>query len=514
MTADFSRAGVATAPDDAYYAALDALVRPRAAATLPESLEPMRALLAALGIEPPFPLVVVAGSTGKGTTALRLAAGLASGGLRVGLYTSPHLHSFRERFAVLNLTPHSPLALNLTSQPPLQPGEGEKSAALTPRPPLPQVEGEQNTPRASHPSPEWRGAGGEVSVGEAGGEVSVGEGEVSIAQHSALSTQHFFSTASLISPAAFTLHARAVLNAASALDFAPSTFESATALALHWFAAQAVDVAVCEIGLGGRFDAVNAAAHPLALIGPIELEHAAMLGGTLERIAWHKAGVIPAGGAAFALRPHSDMVRAVFAREAQQKGAALAFTDDTAQAGLDWFRARGLVPPDAAIPPDSALPGRLERVQIGARQIIIDGGHTPLAARRLAAALHPALAEGARVIVGMLADKDAVAYLRELDQPGVALVLTTAPAERARPAAELAAVFAPEHALVEVQPSFDAALSEALNGPQPTIAVAGSLRMAAAAREALGLLDAAALEEARRTRGLFEGPVYRARWGG
>ena len=95
-------------PDAAYYAALDALIHPIAASRLPDTLEPMRALLAALGHpERACPVVVVAGSTGKGTAALRLAAGLATGGMRVGLYTSPHLHSFRERFAILTPYPLS-----------------------------------------------------------------------------------------------------------------------------------------------------------------------------------------------------------------------------------------------------------------------------------------------------------------------------------------------------------------------------------------------------------------------
>lgn len=417
-------------PAEAYYVALEALIRPRAARTLPNSLAPVQALLAALGLEQrAFPVVVVAGSTGKGTVALRLAAGLADGGLRVGLYTSPHLHSFRERFAI----------------------SARAGAEIRPE---------------------------------------------------------------YISPADFTVHTRAVLEAAAALDLPFSTFESATALALRWFTEQALDVAVCEIGLGGRFDAVNAVAHELALIGPIELEHAAMLGGSLERIAWHKAGIIPPGGAALALMPADSRVRAVIEQEARDQGAQLAWADDLAQAGLAWFQQRGLAAGGATIPPGIALPGRLERVTIGAQRLIIDGGHTPLAARRLAAALAPDLPGGVRIIAGMLADKDASAYLRELDLPGVLLVLTTAPAGRAQSAAALAEVFTAQHAQVEIQPSFEAALASALRGPEPVAAVVGSLRMASAAREALGLLDAGALDEARRTRALFEGPAYRAKWGG
>ncbi|HYO88103.1 MAG TPA: hypothetical protein VER79_05610 [Candidatus Limnocylindrales bacterium] len=446
-----------TPPDDAYYAALEALIRPRAAEALPATLAPMQALLLALGHpEQGFPVVVVAGSTGKGTTALRLAAGLAGGGLRVGLYTSPHLHSFRERFAVVT-SPPGPLSVHT---------EGETIPVSGSSSPLPEGEG-----------------------------------------------QGVRAITSLISPASFVVHAHAVQRAA-ALDQPLSTFEAATALALCWFAGQAVDVAVCEIGLGGRFDAVNAADHALALIGPIELEHAAMLGGTLVRIAWHKAGVIPAGGSAIAAPPADDRVRAVFEREAAEKGAHLTYATDLAQAGLAWLQEWGLAPATAAIPTGAALPGRLERVTVGKRTVLIDGGHTQLAARRLAETLAPDLPGCVRMVAGILADKDAGAYLPELDMPGLTLVLTTAPAGRAQPAAALAETFRAQHVRVEVEPSFDAALAAALIAPEALIAVAGSLRTAAAAREALGLLNEEALEEARRTRALFEGPGYRAKWGG
>ena len=435
-----------TPPDATYYAALDALIHPVAAARLPETLEPMRALLAALdNPERACPVVAVAGSTGKGTAALRLAAGLAAGGMRVGLYTSPHLHSFRERFAIL--TP-----------------------ALTPDPSLPAL-----TPG---PSPSGRGEKG------------------------------------WITPSAFTAQARAVDEAARAAGLTPSTFERATALALRWLAGQRVELAVCEIGLGGRFDAVNAAPNVLALIGPIEREHAVMLGGTLERIAWHKAGIIAPGGVAVVLPPADPQVRAVIEAEAAQQSAALVFADDVAAVGLAVLRERGIAPPGAAIPEGIALPGRLERAEVYGRRVLIDGGHTPLAAQRLAEAVAPELAGGVCVVVGMLADKDAAAYLRELDAPGVRFIATTAPADRALPAAQLAGTYALQHAPITVEPSFERALAAGMAAEAELTVVAGSLRMVAAAREAFGLLDAAALDEARRTQALFEGEGYRRRWQG
>ena len=437
-----------TPPDATYYAALDALIHPVAAARLPETLEPMRALLAALdNPERACPVVAVAGSTGKGTAALRLAAGLATGGMRVGLYTSPHLHSFRERFAIL--TPY--------------PLSGSERGSML---------------RDTLPSPSGRGEKG------------------------------------WITPSAFTAQARAVDEAARAAGLTPSTFERATALALRWLAGQRVELAVCEIGLGGRFDAVNAAPNVLALIGPIEREHAVMLGGTLERIAWHKAGIIAPGGVAVVLPPADPQVRAVIEAEAAQQSAALVFADDVAAVGLAVLRERGIAPPGAAIPEGIALPGRLERAEVYGRRVLIDGGHTPLAAQRLAEAVAPELAGGVCVVVGMLADKDAAAYLRELDAPGVRFIATTAPADRALPAAQLAGTYALQHAPITVEPSFERALAAGMAAEAELTVVAGSLRMVAAAREAFGLLDAAALDEARRTRALFEGEGYRRRWQG
>ena len=317
-----------------------------------------------------------------------------------------------------------------------------------------------------------------------------------------------------ITPSAFTAQARAVDEAARAAGLTPSTFERATALALRWFAGQRVELAVCEIGLGGRFDAVNAAPNVLALIGPIEREHAVMLGGTLERIAWHKAGIIAPGGVAVVLPPADPQVRAVIEAEAAQQSAALVFADDVAAVGLAVLRERGIAPPGAAIPEGIALPGRLERAEVYGRRVLIDGGHTPLAAQRLAEAVAPELAGEVCVVVGMLADKDAAAYLRELDAPGVRFIATTAPADRALPAAQLAGTYALQHAPITVEPSFERALAAGMAAEAELTVVAGSLRMAAAAREAFGLLDAAALDEARRTQALFEGEGYRRRWQG
>ena len=400
-----------------YFDALRELVQPIYAADLPQTLEPVRRLLDALGRpHERCPAIVVAGSTGKGTTCRDLAALLGGAGKKTGLYTSPHLHLFRERFVI--------------------------DAAMIDRAAL--IEG-------------WR-------------VVRAAERQI----------EHRF-----------------------------STFESATALALWWFAQQSVDVAVLEIGLGGRFDAVNTVANSLALLTPIELEHAVMLGGTLERIAWHKAGIIQPGGVAISAS-QVEPVRSVLEREARDRRARLIFAKEGHLAQTAYHllarenRLSGLT--DDPIPSSIALPGRRETLYRNEREIVIDGGHTPEAARALRrfSGNRPAL-----VIVGMLRDKAVEPFLRVFDTPDDHIILTQPPADRALTPAELLARFQPHHARWSAAPSLEAALDSALTADPPLVIITGSLRLAAAAREHFGLLSDEELAESQATRAIFDGDDYR-----
>lgn len=73
------------------------------------------------------------------------------------------------------------------------------------------------------------------------------------------------------------------------------------AIALRWFDEQDVTAAVLEVGRGGRFDDISVVPNKLALFSPIMLEHPEQLGGTIERIAWHKAGIIKPLGYAYSV---------------------------------------------------------------------------------------------------------------------------------------------------------------------------------------------------------------------
>ena len=88
-------------------------------------------------------------------------------------------------------------------------------------------------------------------------------------------------------------------------------FEVATVLAFLHFRCKAVDVAVMEIGMGGRLDATNAAKPVLSVISNIALEHREYLGQTLEQITWEKAGIVRQGGCCLTGARHPKVIRAI-----------------------------------------------------------------------------------------------------------------------------------------------------------------------------------------------------------
>lgn len=98
------------------------------------------------------------------------------------------------------------------------------------------------------------------------------------------------------------------------------------AVALRWFDENQVDAAILEVGRGGRFDDVSVVPNPMAVFTPIMLEHTALLGASLERIAWHKAGIIAPRGDALTL-PQPPAAMNALRREAERKAASLVCLD-------------------------------------------------------------------------------------------------------------------------------------------------------------------------------------------
>ena len=123
------------------------------------------------------------------------------------------------------------------------------------------------------------------------------------------------------------------------------------ALAFDYFAAEQVDVAVVEVGLGGRLDSTNIITPLVSLITNISYDHQALLGDTLSEIASEKAGIIKPGRPVIISQRQAE-VAAVFAQKAAQEGSPLRFADAR-------YEARPTPPP--APKPNRPRPARSTR---------------------------------------------------------------------------------------------------------------------------------------------------------
>ncbi|GFZ95832.1 bifunctional folylpolyglutamate synthase/dihydrofolate synthase [Nesterenkonia alkaliphila] len=264
-------------------------------------------------------------------------------------------------------------------------------------------------------------------------------------------------------------------------------FELLTVLAFAVFADAPVDVMVLEVGLGGSWDATNVADSAVQVIGPISLDHTAMLGETVEEIAQEKAGTIKPGGflISAAQEPAAAQVLLEAAQAAQVpfRFAGVEFGVESRLPGVggQQVTVQGLVGryPELQLPllgahqaENFALavaaleafigggqqelnienlrtacehivsPGRLETLR-SAPAIIVDAAHNPAGIEASAAAVQESYGVSKLVlIIGILQEKDAAAMLQVIfDSYGdlaseVCFTESTSP--RAIPAAELA----------------------------------------------------------------------------
>ena len=161
-----------------------------------------------------------------------------------------------------------------------------------------------------------------------------------------------------------------------------------------------------------------------------------------------------------------------------------------------------------------ALPGRLEFVSTpGGPRLLIDGGHTAEAARHLRAFIERETDPRGtvRLVAGFLADKKACAWLQVFDDPRFHITLTRAPGHRSADPQRVHAACPLDAARIDVQPDFEKALRLARRSEAQIVVVSGSLRLAAQARESLGLLSDEDLAEARLTAQVFGGVGYLSR---
>jgi dihydrofolate synthase/folylpolyglutamate synthase len=109
-------------------------------------------------------------------------------------------------------------------------------------------------------------------------------------------------------------------------ELKPSFFEMTSAMALDYFAEQNVDIAIIETGLGGRLDSTNIIKPVLSVITNIGYDHTDLLGDTLEKIAWEKAGIIKQGVLVVIGESHSE-TKHVFERIALENKSEIRFAD-------------------------------------------------------------------------------------------------------------------------------------------------------------------------------------------
>ena len=294
------------------------------------------------------------------------------------------------------------------------------------------------------------------------------------------------------------------------LGVQPTFFEVTTAVAFELFRRAEVEIAVLEVGLGGRLDATNIVSPVVTAITSIALDHQLYLGSTLAEIAFEKAGIIKAG-VPVVVGPVDPESLSVIARVANERGATLiratpadaaAFTlglhgdHQRANAGvavrlLEQLTARGVGVPSDAVARGLAnpeWPGRLDQRRLpDGRELLLDAAHNPAGAAALASYL---TAESQRrpLVFAAMRDKDIDGMFRILLPAIGAAVMTRASNPRsADPGmlADSARTIAPALPIA-IEPSSTDALAAAWR-MSPRIVVAGSIFLLGDVMRQLGL---------------------------
>jgi dihydrofolate synthase/folylpolyglutamate synthase len=402
-----------------------------------------------------FKSVHVAGTKGKGSTCEMTAAMLEGCGYTVGLYTSPHLMSIRERIR---------LNRGLIS---------ERDFVATAQ----------------------RVAGAEQQLTEQEGE--------------------------------------------------PTFFELTTAMAFVFFSEQAVDVAVVEVGLGGRLDSTNVLTPEVTAITSISLDHTQILGGTVEKIAREKAGIFKPGVPAVTVAQKPGVIEAL-RQEAERAGTTLAVLGQEvdysarfeargvaggtgiaagphmrvsvsgartsyehmtvplrgehqavncglALAILDALSERGFRTPEDRVTRGLAtvsMAGRMEMAKTSPR-VMVDGAHNAESVRCLMKALNATVPYDSLVVVfGCASDKDIDGMLEELSHGADKVIFTRSINARAADPRELSRRFTETSGkMCQAAPDAEAAMELAKRavGREDLICVTGSFYLVSDVRKLLGM---------------------------
>jgi dihydrofolate synthase/folylpolyglutamate synthase len=324
--------------------------------------------------------------------------------------------------------------------------------------------------------------------------------------------------------AAFVIVSDAIesLLAEGALPQHPSYFECLTAMALWYFAQAGVEIAVLEVGLGGRLDATNVVTPEVAVLTPIDFDHERYLGHAIEQIAAEKAGILKAGVPVVSAAAHPQ-ARTVVKTRAAELGGLLVDVD--AEYGAEELRAadfglyrfvarardgftlpislalrgahqvgnalttvatarllseRGWTIPVEVIAGGIAATGWPGRLQLVCRHPLtfLDGAHNPAGARQLARFCDDHLGERAlHVVFGSVRDKAVEEVAEQLFPRAASVTVTQPPTPRAAGCDFLARVARSFCGDVAVEPDPAAALAGATGraAPDGAVLVTGSL---------------------------------------
>jgi dihydrofolate synthase / folylpolyglutamate synthase len=321
-----------------------------------------------------------------------------------------------------------------------------------------------------------------------------------------------------------------VVKGVSEPDLSPTFFEFTTAMALHYFAESKVDVAVLEVGLGGRFDATNVVSPLVCAITTIALDHQQYLGNTLESVAFEKAGII---------KPNVPVITGRLSREAFEtiariagernaplfslgrdfevegetparfsySGASVRYVGLScpllgahqlencacALALVDAARQHRLVVREAAIREGLRQVQWEGRLEVVARNplTVLDGAHNPAAANALAEFLRTFRtsnpASRVVLVLAMMRDKDHHGFVEPFNGLVDDLVLTQVDFKRSATVEELLPVIGTLCTQVRTQARVADALGEAnqLARPQDLIYITGSLMLIGEVKAAL-----------------------------
>ncbi|RLB57693.1 MAG: bifunctional folylpolyglutamate synthase/dihydrofolate synthase [Deltaproteobacteria bacterium] len=421
-------------------------------------LENTRLVLEQLGRpQDSFAVVHIAGSNGKGSTAAFVAELLRAAGRRVGLYTSPHLEHYRERFRVDG-----------------RPVADEQVVAAFERL---LAGGLELDPVEISTWVEREGLTGKMAAGS-------------------------------------WYRLRGAASRFCRLTF----FECTTIMATEIFARAGVEVAVMECGMGGRLDATNVFMPVVSVITPVSLEHTEWLGDTLEQVAGEKAGIIKEGIPVVSGRQFPPAA-AVIERQARERGAPLHRLGEDFSCSGDWRRARIKVGQLEVGPLELGLCGRhqldnaacalaalvfsrgalwhprVEQIRRGLAATswparferlgpeggwVVDGAHNPHGVDMLVRTFTEVF--GPRpvpVVFGVLGEKNAAPMLRRLETLASRFELATPADARGRQAGQLLAYL---RRPARAHESISAALQQLRREGAGRVLVCGSLTVAAEAR--------------------------------